>query len=115
MVTRQMRRADDGKLYRVVTFDGMPGFVVRWTSSCSGCLEVGEYGSGEGLYPFDEKAKCHVGAGCSECGFTGKRRQEHWIPFDSAAWWEREERRERRRARWFKWLHARRLQEIKAS
>lgn len=30
--------------------------------------------------------ECVVGAGCSECGYTGKRRSEVWVPFDMTAW-----------------------------
>ena len=106
MSTRVMRRDDEGALHQVVHYDGMDGFVVRWTESCSGCFETGDYGSGAHLYPFDDKAKCHIGAGCSECGHTGKRVQEHWVPFDMAAWGEREGRREARRSRWIAWLRA---------
>ncbi len=106
---RVMRRDEDGALHRVVRFDGMDGFVARWTVSCSGCFETGDYGSGAHLYPFDEKARCHIGAGCSECGYTGKRVHRQWIPFDMDAHSEREERRERRRARWFSWLRSRRV------
>jgi hypothetical protein len=47
----------------------------RWTEACSGCFEPGENGSLDHLYPWDERAGCRVGAGCSECGFTGKRRR----------------------------------------
>lgn len=100
----EMRRDDEGVLHRVVHYDGMDGFVVRWTASCTGCFESGEYGSLEAFYPWDEKAKCRIGAGCSECGHTGKVRQEHWEPFDSATWYARELRRDARRERWLRWL-----------
>lgn len=103
-----MRRDDEGALHRVVLWAGMEGFIAHWTESCSGCFETGDYGSGAGDYLFDAKAMCHIGAGCSECGYTGKVRQQHWVPFDMPAWAEREGRRERRRARWFSWLLKRR-------
>jgi hypothetical protein len=76
----------DGKLTRVMVVEnrGHDGYVVRWTQSCSGCHETNE-GYETGLYPYDEKAQCYVGAGCSECGYTGKRRMEWWIPFDPRA------------------------------
>lgn len=45
----------------------------EWTTSCSGCFET-EDGHPVGEYPWDAKAHCHVGGGCSECGYTGKRR-----------------------------------------
>lgn len=53
--------------------------IARWTSHCTGCLESNE-GHHVGEYPFDEKAGCHVGSGCHECGYTGKRRHEMWVP-----------------------------------
>lgn len=105
----EMRRDDEGDLHRVVRYDGMDGFVVRWTASCSGCFESGDYIGNAHNYPYDEKARCHIGAGCDECGYTGKRRNEYWVPFDMGAWCERENKRETRRQRWFSWLRARRL------
>lgn len=47
---------------------------VTWTSECSGCFEGGENGGLAENYPWDEKAKCRIGMGCQECGYTGKRR-----------------------------------------
>lgn len=104
-----MRRDDEGDLHQVVRYDGMDGFVVRWTASCTGCFEFGDYGGLAHLYPWDDKAKCRIGAGCSECGYTGKRVQEHWVPFDMAAHSEREGRREARRSRWVRWLRAKQM------
>jgi hypothetical protein len=74
------RRDDDGKRRRVVVFNGQEGFEVWATVSCSGCCELGEYGGNPG-YPYDPKAKCLIGAGCDECGYTGKRRNSYWVPF----------------------------------
>lgn len=51
----------------------------EWTTSCSGCLET-EDGHPVGSYPWDEKAKCRVGSGCEECGYTGKRRDGWFSP-----------------------------------
>ena len=51
----------------------------QWTTSCSGCLET-EDGHPVGKYPWDEKAKCYVGSGCEECGYTGKRRDSWFSP-----------------------------------
>ena len=45
----------------------------QWTTSCSGCRET-EDGHNVGHYPWDNKAKCYVGSGCDECGYTGKVR-----------------------------------------
>lgn len=48
-----------------------------FTKECSGCFEPGEYSGLTYLYPYDSKAKCYVGAGCAECGYTGKRRHKY--------------------------------------
>lgn len=53
--------------------------LVSYTDSCTGCLES-EDGHPVGDYPYDEKAKCLLGMGCSECGYTGKRVRRHWCP-----------------------------------
>jgi len=83
-VTQKTRyRVHDGRRYKVVRFRGFEGFIVRWTASCTGCLET-EDGHHVGHYDFDEKAKCHLGAGCEECGYHGKTRREEWVPFDEA-------------------------------
>lgn len=81
----RMRRDSEGDLHRVVLHDGFEGFVVRWTASCSGCFET-EDGHPVGDYPFDEKARCHLGMGCEECGYHGKVRNEAWIAFDMGAY-----------------------------
>lgn len=66
----KMRRDERGKLHKVVVVQGIEGYIERWTSHCSGCTEVGDYGHTYGS------------AGCEECGYTGKRRREWWEPFD---------------------------------
>jgi len=53
-----------------------------YTMSCSGCFESGDYMGLAHNYPYDQKAKCHIGAGCEECGYTGKRRLPVYIPHD---------------------------------
>jgi hypothetical protein len=81
---RRYRRTNDGHLYLVVTVDGVDGFIVEFTDSCSGCHEtIDGYETGD--YPYDAKAQCYVGAGCQECGHTGKRRRREWVPFDAMA------------------------------
>lgn len=89
LATREItryRRDQDGKRHKVVTSNGQEGYVARVTMSCSGCTEMGEYMSNINGHPYDNKARCHVGFGCEECGFTGKRRREMWIPFDMGNW-----------------------------
>lgn len=82
MTKIRYRRDSDGKLHRVEVFREVEGYYARWTESCTGCLESGEYGGNEHYYHYDTKARCHVGSGCDECGYTGKRRENHWVPFD---------------------------------
>ncbi|HSH44626.1 MAG TPA: hypothetical protein VK966_02150 [Longimicrobiales bacterium] len=70
---------------KVVEECGVEGFLVRGVDSCFGCFgcfESGEYMGMANNYPWDEKAGCHVGAGCDECGYTGKRRWTWFVPFD---------------------------------
>lgn len=56
-------------------FGGGPVYTYgEWTTSCSGCFET-EDGHPVGDYPYDAKNHCHIGAGCPECGYTGKRKQ----------------------------------------
>lgn len=82
MAKRRYRRDDEGKRRLVVESNGMDGFEVTFTSSCSGCCELGEYNGLAHRYAYDPKASCHIGNGCGECGYTGKRRERHWVPFD---------------------------------
>jgi len=51
----------------------------EFTHSCSGCVEC-EDGQPVGNYAWDSKAGCYVGAGCHECGYTGKRKNRSWVP-----------------------------------
>lgn len=81
---RRYRRDALGHRRLVVVFDGRDGFEVRFTTSCSGCFGPGEYGGREHDYEYDPKARCYLGSGCNECGYTGKRRRVEWVPFDMA-------------------------------
>lgn len=75
---RKYATTDDGKPEEY--FDGALLFeLAQWTDSCSGCRET-EDGHNVGEYPWDDKAKCYIGAGCDECGHTGKRRRAEWVP-----------------------------------
>jgi predicted RNA-binding Zn-ribbon protein involved in translation (DUF1610 family) len=31
-------------------------------------------------YIYDDKAQCHIGIGCHECGYRGKVRRSEWVP-----------------------------------
>lgn len=82
MSARRYRLDRDGHRHLVSVVDGVEGFWTTLTMECSGCFEWGEYGGMAHLYPYDNKANCHVGNGCEECGYTGKRRRSWWQPFD---------------------------------
>ena len=59
-----------------------PGAILsygEWTASCTGCHETFE-GHEVGTYPRDKNG-VSIGAGCSECGYTGKRRHGYWSPY----------------------------------
>lgn len=62
-------------------YDGDVCYDGKWTQACSGCYEGGgEYSHLNKYYQYDEKLKIHIGSGCEECGYTGKRRQSYPIP-----------------------------------
>jgi hypothetical protein len=64
---------------KIVEFHGELGMDVKWTGSCSGCYESGQDA------PFDNKAKCFLGMGCSECGYKGKTVNHGFAPLPEAA------------------------------
>lgn len=45
----------------------------NWTTACSGCHETVEGFCNEDGDP-------ELGSGCRECGYTGKRRHDMWLP-----------------------------------
>ncbi len=59
------RRLDRRRNYAII--DGQVAESARWSQACSGCYEGHETGSG-------------IGLGCSECGYTGRRRNGAWAP-----------------------------------
>lgn len=73
-----------GRPKKVTLVDCVRTVTVTLTQACTGCFESVEghvpYQDGKPIYPYDEKARCYVGAGCSECGYTGKRRWTHFVP-----------------------------------
>lgn len=77
----RFREYEKGRRAKVWLLDGIEGFIVEFTASCSGCFEGGEYMGMAHHYDVDSKAGCHIGAGCEECGYTGKRRHREWVPF----------------------------------
>jgi len=88
------RRLDDGTRVKVVTNEGFEGYVARATLPCTGCHHTDE-GYSTGQFQYDPKAKCEVGFGCHECGYTGKRRWSMWVPFNITAWSRHEREKER--------------------
>jgi hypothetical protein len=55
-----------GRRKLVVWHKGQPGEIVTWSQHCSGCSS--DYDLGD------------RGAGCSECGYTGRSRGRCWVP-----------------------------------
>lgn len=75
----RMATIGEGERVKVVPFDGVDGFVARFTQACSGCST-----------PYEEGGGGDRGSGCFECGYTGKRRVEAWLPLDHEAWEQRD-------------------------
>ena len=73
--------ADIERAPRVYVRNGERVYIVKSTESCTGCHTTNE-GYSTGDYDYDEKAKCEIGSGCHECGYTGKRRSVMYIPVD---------------------------------
>ena len=59
------QRLDRRKNYAII--DGRVAELVSWSRACTGCYE------GHDSYSA-------TGNGCSECGYTGRRRQASWVP-----------------------------------
>lgn len=76
-----MKKSKRGRPRKTQTVNGKICELAQWTSSCTGCYESLD-GHPVGEYPYDKKAGCHVGSGCHECGYTGKRRQAFWVPLE---------------------------------
>jgi hypothetical protein len=74
------RKLDRRKSYAIIDGQVCESFVM--VRSCSGCCELGDYGSGSENYKRDPKHDCLIGMGCEECGYTGKRRDGSWMPID---------------------------------
>lgn len=66
------RRVDRRRAYAVV--DGELMQLVRWSQPCTGCFEAPECT----MYSM-ETAR---GQGCSECGFTGRRREGAFVEYE---------------------------------
>jgi len=71
---RRYIRDEEGYRHLLVQHHGFDGYFVRWTQHCTGCTETPENTTPE-----------ERGMGCGECGFTGKRRMEWFVPLDHAA------------------------------
>ena len=57
---------------------GRPRKWIIHVDSCSGCYEFNE-GLGQHRYRIDPKHGIRLGHGCSECGYTGKRRHYYSV------------------------------------
>lgn len=77
---RKYATLDDGEGTKhrvlIVRFRGINGHIVRWTGTCSGCTE------------YVEGQLAYEPMGCSECGYTGKRRREEWVPLTPNDWYK---------------------------
>ena len=82
MGERRYRKAEDGVRRVIAIVDGVEGYWSKFTMSCSGCFEPGECMGLAHLYEYDVKRHCYVGAGCEECGYSGKRVERFFVPFD---------------------------------
>lgn len=60
------RKLDRRRNYAII--EGEVCESASWTDDCSGCTDIGDYGTKYGP------------TGCTECGYTGKRRNSQWIP-----------------------------------
>lgn len=69
----RMKRASDGCFHRVRRYTGFEVYTIWWTQACSGCTETRE-----------GHHSPRRGAGCSECGYTGKSRLSWYVPFNPA-------------------------------
>ena len=76
------RRLDRRKKYALLEDMGIC-VSAEWTESCTGCFEGGENMGLAHHYLYDIKARCYIGAGCEECGYTGKRRVKMWVPLEA--------------------------------
>lgn len=73
------QRVDRRRAYAL--WSGFVCIVSNWTQPCSGCHEGYEYSD-----------NAFRGGGCSECGYTGRRREEWWSPLrerDLGPWYDR--------------------------
>ena len=62
------RKRDRRKNYAII--GGQVAESCTWSQACSGCYE--------GLDSISA-----TGAGCDECGYTGRRRLGQWVPIES--------------------------------
>lgn len=67
------KRLDHRRNYAII--NGQVCVFEQFTRPCSGCSCDGEY-----------PCSCcnERGAGCEECGYTGKVRSGYWMPFDGS-------------------------------
>jgi hypothetical protein len=72
------KRLDRRRKYAVI--DGEVCLAASYVDTCTGCYESSDgYPAGDYLR---DKNGVVLGAGCSECGYTGKRTHTFWHPID---------------------------------
>ena len=78
---RQYHTFSNGEKKQIVNNCDRQGVWETITTSCSGCFETVD-GQPVGDYPWDAVAGCHIGAGCSECGYTGKQSYDSFFTIE---------------------------------
>lgn len=61
---------DEKRRVMLEEYDGQEGYSASFVADCSGCTEIGDYGTRYGP------------SGCQECGYTGRRRVFFFVPLD---------------------------------
>lgn len=69
VVERTLGGSETVRRVLVVEYGEELGHTMWATGDCTGCTEIGDYGAQWGP------------DGCSECGYTGKRRSPYFLPF----------------------------------
>jgi hypothetical protein len=87
------RRLDRRRKYYLVD-ETVIVSAASYTTTCSGCFEGGDYMGNAHNYTWDSKSQCHIGAGCDECGYTGKRVETVLVPIDHLTHLQRSQKNE---------------------
>ena len=78
---RKYIKDEEGKRRLLYNHLGFDGYWDVFTTACSGCHETLD-GYELPYAKWDDKIRRYIGFGCSECGYTGKRRVKWFCPLD---------------------------------